>query len=191
MATGPSDGDTWLFGYGSLVWRPDFPYRERQPALLRGWARRFWQGSTDHRGVPGAPGRVVTIVPTPDAQCFGMAYRIAPDTAEKVFAGLDHRERGGYACLHLGIELLGDQPIVTTARTYCATDDNPEFLGPAAVPDIAQQILHSRGPSGPNLEYLLRLAEALRAMNAEDAHVFALEREVLALRRYTDRHHDR
>jgi len=67
----------WIFGYGSLVWRPSFPHRERRPAILSGFARRFWQGSTDHRGVPGAPGRVVTLVAEAGAECWGMVYAVA------------------------------------------------------------------------------------------------------------------
>lgn len=172
----------WLFGYGSLMWRPDFPYRARHPASVAGWTRRFWQGSPDHRGVPEAPGRVVTLVPEPGARCHGVAYRVAPEVAAEVFAALDHRERGGYARVELSVQLTTAELQRRPARMYLATADNPHYLGPAPLPTIAAQILASHGPSGPNLEYLLRLAAALREQDADDEHVFALEREVQRLR---------
>lgn len=177
----------WLFGYGSLVWRPDFEHRERRPAVIEGWTRRFWQGSTDHRGTPEAPGRVVTLVPEAGARCHGVAYRVDPEVEASVIAGLDHRERGGYARIELTVQLLRGgaapaTPQLATARMYLATPDNPNYLGPAELSVIAAQISRSHGPSGPNVEYLLRLAAALRELEAADEHVFALEREVLALR---------
>jgi cation transport protein ChaC len=76
--------DVWVFGYGSLVWRPDFPFAESRIATIEGWERRFWQGSTDHRGVPDAPGRVVTLVEAPGAVCWGRAYLIGASSRDEV-----------------------------------------------------------------------------------------------------------
>ena len=93
---------TWVFGYGSLIYKVDFPYLEREMAEIHGWARRFWQGSHDHRGTPEAPGRVVTLVPEPGTVCRGVAYRID----NTVFEHLDHREKNGYERYTVAIELL-------------------------------------------------------------------------------------
>lgn len=168
----------WLFGYGSLVWRPAFVHVARRPARLHGWARRFWQGSTDHRGIPEAPGRVVTLVREAGAVCGGMAYRIDPAEQEAVLAELDWRERGGYERVELELVLVGGEhgpEEVVPGLTYVATASNPHYLGPASLEAIAAQIRRSHGPSGPNPEYVIRLAEALRTLGEEDAEVFALE----------------
>ncbi|WP_251976142.1 gamma-glutamylcyclotransferase [Salinicola avicenniae] len=165
----------WLFGYGSLIWKADFDYLERRPASIRGWTRRFWQGSHDHRGTPDAPGRVVTLVPEEGATCHGMAYRISP----ALFAQLDHREKNGY--LRVVTEMRFDDGTAREGVVYLAGEDNEAYLGPAAERDIARQIADSHGPSGPNRDYLLNLAAALRELGFGDAHVFSLERELLTL----------
>lgn len=176
------EGGCWVFGYGSLVWRPDFEFTECRTGVLRGWSRRFWQGSTDHRGRPGAPGRVVTLVRNPEGRCWGRGYFVESETERAVFEALDDRERGGYQRMAVRISFRGDAtataPVALDAVgvTYVATEENPNFLGPANLDAIAAQIQASEGPSGHNLEYVLRLADELRAMGAEDEHVFALER---------------
>lgn len=160
----------WIFGYGSLVWRPAFEHSERQPARVEGFVRRFWQGSTDHRGVPGAPGRVVTLLPEPSAWCSGVAYRVEPEHARAVLDRLDFREKGGYQRQRLPL-YLQDGRVIPDGLMYRATPENENYLGPAALEVIAAQIVSSCGPSGQNLEYLLRLGEALREMGTPDPHI--------------------
>jgi len=165
----------WLFGYGSLIYKADFPFLERRPATIRDWARRFWQGSHDHRGTPDTPGRVVTLIQSPGALCTGMAYRITPD----VFEHLDHREKNGYLRFRTPLTFAdGDQ---ADGLVYIATEDNAAFLGHADELLIARHITASHGPSGSNRDYLLQLAEALRSLDADDDHVFTIERHLLSL----------
>ena len=76
----------WVFAYGSLIWRPGFEWTECQKAYLRGWTRRFWQGSPDHRGTPIAPGRVVTLVAEPSEDVYGVAFKISPDRWQETVA---------------------------------------------------------------------------------------------------------
>ena len=171
-ANAEAAASVWVFGYGSLIWRPDFPFLDRRPATLRGWARRFWQGSHDHRGVPDAPGRVVTLVRVPGETCIGMAYRIE----HGVFDHLDYREKNGYERVPVSMTLEGVGRV--EGVVYIAPIDNHAFLGDAPVDEMARQIRRSVGPSGRNVDYLLELANALRRLRAHDPHVFALEAAV-------------
>ena len=167
-----SHASVWLFGYGSLIFKADFPFIERRPASIQGWSRRFYQGSHDHRGTQDAPGRVVTLVPDEGATCHGMAYLVTPEE----FAHLDHREKNGY--LRLATEMTFEDGSTAEGIVYIATADNAAYLGPASEEAIARQIANARGPSGPNRDYLLQLAHALRELGKHDAHVEAIARHL-------------
>ncbi len=162
----------WIFGYGSLIWRPDLPFTERRVAQVRGWVRRFWQGSHDHRGRPDAPGRVVTLIPQSSDACEGVAYCLRRDTATAILDRLDDRERNGYRRHGMRLEFRGGG--VDAGTAYVAPADNPAFLGPAPLEEMAAQIARADGPSGTNVDYVRRLAAALRRFGIDDSHVFEL-----------------
>ncbi|GAB2863316.1 gamma-glutamylcyclotransferase [Pseudoduganella ginsengisoli] len=167
----------WVFGYGSLIYKADFPFMQRRAASITGWSRRFWQGSHDHRGTPAAPGRVVTLIPDEGAVCHGMAYLVSPD----VFTHLDYREKNGYLRRVVDIAFEDGSGDMAEGVVYIAREDNDSFLGPASEADIALQIAGSFGPSGPNSDYLTQLAVALRELGRDDEHVFAIEQHLLEL----------
>jgi cation transport protein ChaC len=166
----------WLFGYGSLIYKADFPYLERRPATIHGWSRRLWQGSHDHRGTPAHPGRVATLVPEHDAICMGVAYLVTPAT----FEHLDHREKNGYLRFTMTLHFDGDR--VAEGIVYIANPENAAWLGPADDAEIARHVAGAAGPSGRNSDYVRKLAEALRELGADDPHVFGVEARLRRMR---------
>jgi cation transport protein ChaC len=179
-------GPVWVFGYGSLVWRPAMTYVARRAGRIDGWARRFWQSSTDHRGTVEAPGRVLTLVEGAGA-VWGMAYAIARTEWPAIEAGLELREQQGYARVTVDIGLaVGQQAehIVETVAglLYVATPANPYFIGPESLEVTAEIVRRSHGPSGSNVDYVLELDRALSALaerirgSAVDRHVISIDR---------------
>ncbi len=174
MMTGAEQSSgVWIFGYGSLIWRPGMAFRTRRVARLAGWTRRFWQGSHDHRGLPHAPGRVVTLIAAPQTSCDGMAYLVDREVVETAFRTLDHREKNGYE--RRAVSLTFRDGSAVDAFVYIAAVGNDAWLGPANDDEMARQICRSAGPSGANIDYLNDLAAALRDLEIDDPHVFQLE----------------
>ncbi|HVY46160.1 MAG TPA: gamma-glutamylcyclotransferase, partial [Minicystis sp.] len=165
----------WVFGYGSLLFRPGFAHGRAELAELRGYARRFHQGSPDHRGTPERPGRVVTLVEDEGAVTTGLAFELDDRDAEAVLAALDVREQGGYARAEVEVRTSSG---TVRATTWIARPGNPHWLGPAPFDAIAAHVLASSGPSGTNAEYVLRLDETLARLGSRDAHVAELAAHV-------------
>jgi glutathione-specific gamma-glutamylcyclotransferase len=172
----------WIFAYGSLIFRPSFAHLETRRAFVRGWARRLWQGSPDHRGVPEAPGLVATLVRAPGETCGGLAYRIDAAAKDAILAELDIREQAGFvrATVSVADAATPGAPAFADALTYVAAPENAHFMGPLDEPAIAALVASRRGPSGPNREYVERLHRALRELAISDVHIDAVARDLAA-----------
>lgn len=86
----------WIFGYGSLLWKPNFPYTTIKSGVVKNYARKFWQLSPDHRGNEENPGRTVTLVKQQDAVCWGIAFKVPEDEVQATVSYLNIREQAGY-----------------------------------------------------------------------------------------------
>ena len=171
-----SKESVWIFGYGSLIWRPNFQYLRSEEGVLSGWNRVFYQGSPDHRGTPECPGCVATIVCEPRAQCFGRLYLIEQTEYARVFSYLDKREAEGYQRLLLWVTTLKGERI--EAVVYVASAQNPHFLDGWSISDLAVRIRVAVGPSGSNLEYFWQLYNSLEAFGFVDEHLQASAKEL-------------
>ncbi|XP_031777220.1 putative glutathione-specific gamma-glutamylcyclotransferase 2 isoform X1 [Nasonia vitripennis] len=175
--------NVWVFGYGSLIWKADFPYEKRVVGHIKGYVRRFYQKSTDHRGVPSRPGRVVTLLQSknPDEEVWGCAYKIATENIESVTQHLDHRERGGYerkdVLFHPRNHSQSEEIEPFHLFIYIGHEDNPNFAGHEDIETIAGHIAECVGASGHNTEYLYNLAASMRtiAPTIYDEHLYELE----------------
>lgn len=177
----------WIFGYGSLVWRPGFPHVESMVCYVKGYRRVWHQGSTDHRGTVKQPGRTVTLAPEKDAKVWGRAFKVSENNIPEVMDYLAVREKQYDKEIYIELyqHLEGKEILaVESAKTYLASSDrsaNPNYLGPVPFEELAKQIAFTSGPSGPNYEYLFGLAEAMREYNIDDSELFDLEKRVRKL----------
>ncbi|CAG4955288.1 unnamed protein product [Parnassius apollo] len=175
----------WVFGYGSLVWKVDFSYESKIIGYIKGYLRRFYQHSIDHRGIPEKPGRVVTLIPSedPNSTVWGVAYKIRSEDIEDVTNHLDFREKNGYSKKTVTFHPKDKGLESFDLTLYIATTENESYAGPASIEAIAKQVINCHGPSGSNKEYVYNLARAMReiAPGVDDDHLFSLEAAIRRL----------
>lgn len=173
-------GETWVFGYGSLIWDPGFQPAEAVPARLEGWARSFCMRSIHFRGTAEAPGLVLALDATPGASCAGLALRIAPPEVEEVLAALRARELISDAYLERLLPLRLQDGRQVQAIAYVIDREGPQYcrLGLA---EQAAIIARAAGARGPNRDYLYNTVAHLAALGLHDTDLEALMSRVRAL----------
>jgi cation transport protein ChaC len=159
-----SDGHFWVFGYGSLMWNPGFPYEASVHAVLPGFHRRFCVRSTIYRGTPERPGLVLGI--DSGGECNGMAFRVAAARRAEVLAYLFEREMRSYVYTPswVSVTIAGS---TTLALTFVVRRDHQQFVC-MSDDDMVNIIASSAGANGSNFDYLQNTVRALHALGVPD-----------------------
>ena len=130
---------------------------------LRGYSRVINQASTDHRGTALFPGAVASLRSSPQSLVVGKLFEIDPSDNDRVFERLDLREQNGYSLIPITVE-VGEATF--EAVTYIALPGNPWDLGEPSKDQLIQTILGAIGPSGSNMDYVLKLYRECRIMSS-------------------------
>lgn len=157
----------WVFGYGSLLWNPEFPVAQSEVAMLHGYARSFCMRSIHHRGSEAEPGLVLALDEQHDAHCKGVALRVEPGQEEATLAALREREliSSAYVERFLEVELLSGARV--TAVVYVIDPHHVQYCH-LELEEQAHIIAHAVGGRGPNSEYLFNTAGHLAEIGLSD-----------------------
>ncbi len=174
-----SEEGFWVFGYGSLIWRPGFDFAERRRARLDGFRRAFCLRSIRYRGTPEAPGLVLALDRRDEASCEGVAFRVDAAGAAEARAYLHHREMDtdSYLETFQTVEIAGHG--AAPALCYIMNEAH-EHYALLTLEEQAEIIWRSHGPAGPNREYLHNTVAHLRELGVDDPELEALDRLVRA-----------
>lgn len=163
--------DLWVFGYASLIWRPDFDFSERHATRVYGWHRALAMWSRVNRGTPEQPGLVFALLP--GGSCHGVIYRVPHRDAEAVFDRLWAREMpsGVYDARWLPCA-TPHGPIEALAFTLSRR--SPSYTGTLAREQYRHIFRHAEGRYGSTLDYARQTHESLRAHGVSDRRLGAL-----------------
>ena len=172
---GHDGGDLWVFGYGSLMWRPGFDVLERVPARLIGLHRALCVYSFVHRGTPERPGLVLGL--DRGGMCRGVAFRVAAAARADTIAYLRAREQvtAVYREAVRRVELEDEERRQVRALCYIVDRGHVQYAGRLTLAESLHYVRQGHGRSGPNRDYVLETVRALEALGYRetDLHLLA------------------
>jgi cation transport protein ChaC len=161
--------DLWVFGYGSLMWKPGFDHAEMRPALLEGWHRELCIWSHHWRGTEDQPGLVLGL--DEGGTCRGVAFRVAAEKADDVRAYLHAREMRGSVYRELMPTIVFADRSTAAALTYVADRVHQQYAGHLTREERLKIIEVCRGEGGPNRDYVINTVLHLRQLGVHDAEL--------------------
>jgi cation transport protein ChaC len=169
-----SKGDLWVFGYGSLIWRPGFEFIERVPARLIGEHRALCVYSFVHRGTPEKPGLVLGL--DRGGACRGVAFRVAEEHRAATVAYLRAREQvtSVYREVMRSVWLENPGRERVSALAYVVDRGHVQYAGRLSLADQLRHVQQGHGQSGANGEYVLATVKAIEAEGFRDAQLHQL-----------------
>lgn len=170
--------DFWVFGYGSLMWRPGFEHEETRQAQLFGYHRALCVRSFVHRGTPERPGLVLGL--DRGGSCHGVAFRVRPENREVVIDYLRERELVTHVYLETTRKVRLDNGGEVRALAYVVDRTHAQYAGALSIDDALSQVSGAVGQSGPNEDYVINTVEHLKALNIRDHHLEAVVQRLMA-----------
>ena len=161
-------GDLWVFGYGSLMWRPGFEFVEQTPARLIGEHRALCVYSFDHRGTPEKPGLVLGL--DRGGACRGIAYRVHGSRRAETIRYLREREQTTHVYREVtrSVWLQDDARRRVSALTYVVDRGHVQYAGRLSLAEQLRYVQQGHGRSGHNRDYVLETVKSIEAQGFRD-----------------------
>lgn len=169
---------TWIFGYGSLMWRPGFAYEDRQQATLHGYHRAFCVYSHVHRGTPEVPGLVLGL--DRGGSCRGIAYSVRGEDWQETLEYLRAREQATMIYLERDVTLRLASGGQTRATTYIVDRNHHQYAGRLSLEEQLRLVRQGVGQSGENPEYVLSTVAHMEEMGIKDSPLHDLRTALVA-----------
>jgi cation transport protein ChaC len=170
----PSHEDLWVFGYGSLMWRPGFAFIEQLPARLIGEHRALCVYSFDHRGTPEKPGLVLGL--DRGGACRGIAFRVAAAHRDEVVGYLRGREQTTHVYREVmrSVWLENDARERVSALAYVVDRGHVQYAGRLSLHEQLRYVRQGHGRSGNNRDYVLETVRSIEAQGFRDTQLHQL-----------------
>ena len=171
-----TQADLWVFGYGSLMWRPGFDFEERTLATVRGYRRALCVYSHVHRGTPERPGLVLGL--DRGGSCKGVAFRVRSDRAEATIAYLRAREQVTMVYREIVLRAALADGREVRVLSYAVERTHPQYAGALGLPALERFVGQGVGVSGANPEYVRQTYRHMVEIGITDAVLDALTRRL-------------